>query len=347
MTLRDEIRDQPFVFEHLLDSASGRIRPVAAALAGTFNYVVIAARGTSDNAARYAKYLWGAHNHLEVSLAAPSLYSAYGSPPRLDEALAVGISQSGQSPDLVAVMAEARAQGRPTLAITNDPSSPMAENADHVIDIGAGVENSVAATKTYTAQLLTVALLSQSWSALDEPERASTQAADLAAIPTTATAIIESEAAIASVVEPFKDAHACAVLARGFNRATAFEWALKLQEMTYVLAHPYSTADFRHGPIAVVESGFPVFAVATRGRVGSEIMELLGELRSNRDAATLAITDSPESPADYTIRVPRVPEWVSPITTVVAGQLFSYHLAVARGADPDQPRGLNKVTRTL
>ena len=120
--------------------------------------------------------------------------------------------------------------------------------------------------------------------------------ADLAAIPATASAIIESEAAIASVVEPFKDAHACAVLARGFNRATAFEWALKLQEMTYVLAHPYSTADFRHGPIAVVESGFPVFAVATRGRVGSEIMELLGELRSNRDAATLAITDSPESP---------------------------------------------------
>lgn len=344
MTMRAEIGQQPDVFRNALGQNAAPLQKVAERLETlTFDYALIAARGTSDNAARYAKYLWAAHNGIPVALAAPSLFTSYNRPPRLDGALVVGISQSGESPDLVAVVAEGRRQGRPTLAITNEPNSPMARQADMVIDIRAGSEQAVAATKTYTAQLLAVAMLS---AALD-PEHT---AEELGNVARYVESVLDSEELIADIAANFADMRACAVLGRGYNHSTAYEWALKVQEVTYVLAHPYSTADFRHGPIAVVEPGFPILAVAPDGPLFDDMLALLTNVTTERHSRTVAISNRPEAleTARYGIRLPpAVPEWLSPIPAIVAAQLFTYHLGTIKGLDTDRPRGLSKVTKTI
>jgi len=342
MTMRSEIGEQPEVFTRALDLNRDPLDDIARVLAGkSFEYALIAARGTSDNAARYAKYLWAAHNRIPVALAAPSLFTSYNRPPKLDGALVVGISQSGESPDLVAVVAEGRRQGRPTLVITNEPESPMARQADMVIDIQAGRELAVAATKTYTTQLLAVAMLS---AALD-PEHT---AAELRNLPAYADSVLNGEEVIAGVAANFADMRACAVLGRGYNHSTAYEWALKVQEVTYALAHPYSTADFRHGPIAVVEPGFPILAVAPDGPLFDDMLTLLDNVTKQRYARTIAISNRPEAleTARYGLALPVMPEWISPIPAIIAAQLFTYHLGTIKGLDTDQPRGLSKVTKT-
>jgi glucosamine--fructose-6-phosphate aminotransferase (isomerizing) len=305
-------------------------------------YVVIAARGTSDNAARYVQYLLGAHNRLPVALATPSLYSVYREPPRLAGALVIGISQSGQSPDIVAVLAEGRRQGVPTLAISNDPASPLASQADYLLPLHAGPEQAVAATKTYTAQLAALALLSCALT--EEPER-------LRALHSVADAVIrvlEGEERIAQAVERYRYMQSCVVLGRGYNYATAFEVALKLKELNYLIAESYSSADFMHGPIAVVGSGFPALVVAPSGRMFETMSAFSLELRA-RGSELLIISDSAALLAEATTPLPLppgVPEWLSPITAVVPGQLFALHLTLMRGNDPDRPAGLQKVTIT-
>ena len=287
MTMRDEIGEQPSVFHRVLEDNSGPLATIAERLSTTpFNFALIAARGTSDNAARYAKYLWAAHNGMPVALAAPSLFTSYQMPPRLDGALVVGISQSGESPDLIAVMTEGRRQGRPTLAITNEPNSPLAKQADMVIDIGAGRELAVAATKTYTAQLLAVAMLSATLDPVHSQD-------ELDKLPAYAQTVLDGESLIADIAANFADMRACAVLGRGYNHSTAFEWALKVQEVTYALAHPYSTADFRHGPIAVVEPGFPILAVAPDGPLIEDMVDLLTEM-AGRHSRVVAISNRRE-----------------------------------------------------
>ncbi|MDH5293484.1 MAG: SIS domain-containing protein, partial [Acidimicrobiia bacterium] len=143
MTMYDEILQQPDVVARLLENNAPTFQRLAPFVAGS-SYALIAARGTSDNAARYAQYAWGARNRLSVGLAAPSLFGPYAGPPSLESAAVVGISQSGESPDLIAVLSEARRQGRPTLTITNHPDSPLASESDHVIDLCAGEERAVA-----------------------------------------------------------------------------------------------------------------------------------------------------------------------------------------------------------
>ncbi len=342
MTMRSEIGEQPEVFRRALAANEQPISGAADRIAALdFDYALIAARGTSDNAARYAKYLWAAHNGIPIALAAPSLFTSYRRPPRLDGALVVGISQSGESPDLIAVLAEGREQGRPTLAITNKPGSPLAEHADMVVDIAAGEEFAVAATKTYTAQLLAVAMLS---AALD-PEASGEE---LSSLPGHVESVIASEEAIKAVAADLADMRSCAVLGRGYNHSTAYEWALKVQEVTYVLAHPYSTADFRHGPIAVAEPGFPILSVAADGPLFDDMMQLLSEVTTEKHARTLVVSNREEAleVARFAVPLPAVPEWISPIPAIVAAQLFTYHLGAIKGLDTDQPRGLSKVTRT-
>jgi glutamine---fructose-6-phosphate transaminase (isomerizing) len=342
MSMRREIFEQPGVFGRALSAGWDAMTGIAGEVeAAAFEYVLIAARGTSDNAARYAKYVLAAHNGIPVALATPSLFTSYRRPPRLDGALVVGISQSGESPDLVAVLAEAHRQGRPTLSITNAPHSPLAAQSDMVVDIGAGTEEAVAATKTYTASLLAIAMLSTALGT--EGLRA-----DLERLPEHAEAVLRSEEQIADAAGRFTDIGACAVLGRGYNHATAFEWALKLQEVTYSLAHPYSTADFRHGPIAVVEPDFPILAIAVTGPLLEDMTELLRGLTEEKDALTLAFSNSSDalSAARFGVPLPPIAEWLSPVPAIIAAQLFTYHLGKARGLDIDHPRGLDKVTRT-
>ena len=344
MALLDEIHEQPAVLDRLLRSG----RPVAREVAARWSterptHVLIAARGTSDNAARYAQYLWGARVGMTVRLAAPALFGPGGSPPRLNGAAIVGISQSGASPDLVAVVEEARRQGRPTLAITNEAASPLAAAADQVLLLDAGPELAVAATKTYTAQLTAVAMLASAMA----PDPADEAA--FAALPDALQRALATEPTVLEVAARWSDIDRCAVLGRGTALATAYEWALKLQELAYVLAQPASTADFAHGPRAVVEDGFPVLGVAVDGPLFEDTLETIRGLRG-RGARTLLLTDRPERArevADDLLLSPEgLPDWLAPVAAIVPAQLWCRAITLARGADPDAPRGLAKVTRT-
>jgi glucosamine--fructose-6-phosphate aminotransferase (isomerizing) len=341
--LHEEIHQQPSVIQALLDQETERARTIAAALKTTEpRYVVLAARGSSDNAARYGNYIFGSLLRLPVALATPSLYTLYARPPRLREALLIGISQSGQSDDIVAVLAEGRRQGAPTLAITNSPDSPLAAQADYVLETHAGEERSVAATKTYTSQLMALGLLVAGW--LDDPALF----ADLAALPIAMRRTLGLEEAIHSAAVRYQHAEHAVVLGRGYNYATAFETALKLKETCYLAAEPYSPADFLHGPVALVEAGFPAIVIAPSGAAAHDLTRFAADLRE-RGASLLMISDRAEALplADVPLELPPITaEWTSPMLAILPGQLLSLHLAQARGLDPDRPRGLHKVTVT-
>ena len=343
MTLYDEILEQPTIFQRLLSGQRERIRDIADEIRQReVCFAFLAARGSSDNAARYANYLWGACNRLPVALATPSLFTYYGHPPRLDKALVVGVSQSGRSPDILAVIAEGRRQGCPTMAVTNAPKSPLARASDFVIDIQAGAERAVAATKTYTAELLAMAMLSVEMAGDD------TRRADLSRLPDLSSEVLGLDAQIARLAERYRFMERCIVIGRGFNYATAFEWSLKLKELTYVVAEPYSSADFLHGPIAMVEGGFPVLVVAPGGQIFDSLLELLRTLR-RKNAELVVISDQPAALelAQSPVALPSgIPEWISPLPAILPAQLFCYHLARARGVDVEAPRGIRKVTET-
>jgi glucosamine--fructose-6-phosphate aminotransferase (isomerizing) len=301
----------------------------------------VAARGTSDHAATYAQYVLGARAGLPVGLATPSLSSLYGMAPRIADALVIGMSQSGRSPDIVAVLDDARRQGALTLAITNDPGSPLAGAADVVVALEAGPELAVAATKTYVAELAVVALLS-------EELRAGDRDPALGRLPAALASTLELEPAIVGLAGRFAPAPACVVLARGFQYATAREWALKLKEVAGVFADPYSAADYEHGPIALAEPGMPVLAVVSSGPTLAGMISLLGRLAA--DGADLLIVSDAEAAralGSGSLALPAgLPEWLAPIAAILPCQLFAYHLAVARGRDPERPHNLSKVTLT-
>jgi len=342
-TLQQEIHEQPVALERLLVAERANIDWIAAAIQErTPRFVLIAARGSSDNAARYGQYLFGAHNRLPVALATPSLFTLYQSPPRLEDALVLAVSQSGQSPDILAVVEEGNRQGALTVALTNDVASPLANLAHYTIALHAGPEKSVAATKTYTASLMGLAMLSVALS------RDETRQRSLELAPESVSKTLTASKKIITAAQAFRDADACVVLGRGFNYSTAFEIALKLKELTYVLAEPYSSADFQHGPVALVEKDFPLIAVVPHGRTAEELTGFLEELQT-RHPNLVAITPVQAllEIAHTPIPLPDdMPEWLSPLAAVVPGQLFALGLALAKGIDPDNPRGLKKVTRT-
>jgi glutamine---fructose-6-phosphate transaminase (isomerizing) len=340
--LESEIFQQPEIVRELIEKEQEHTHRIADEIKGRFRYIVIAARGTSDNAARYAQYLFGAQNHVQVALATPSLFTIYHSPPDLSEALVIGISQSGQSPDIVHVLVEAKRQNRPTLALTNDPASPLASSADFVIPLHASVEKAVAATKTYTSSLAALALLS-GWleNDLDRIQQ-------LERIPELLKLTLEGLHSTIHHVERYRYMEHCIVLGRGYNYCTAFEIALKVKELTRIVAEPYSSADFRHGPIATIHEGFPVILIAPTGKVSSDSRELITHLNSLK-AELLIISDDPEilSFANLPLEIPAgLPEWLSPLAAVIPGQLFAKQLTIERGLNPDNPAGLKKVTET-
>lgn len=339
--LETEIRSQPEVIGRLIECELPHVEQIIADLP-PFDYVLIAARGSSDHAALYAKYAWAVFGGYPVALAAPSLHTLYNRPPHLGRALVVGISQSGQSPDIVAVLEDARRQQRPTIAITNDSTSPLAKAAGHVVELHAGRERSVAATKTYTAQLAVIAMFASVWSG----ERARQD--ELHALPDALAATLAGTTEIAHYAQRLRSMESVAVVGRGFNYATSFELALKLKELTYVMAQPYSSADFRHGPIATVDAGSPIILVIPTGQARPDMLDLAGELQK-RGAELIVISDAADALALARLPLPfgsTLPEWLSPLCAIVPGQQLALHLALAKGLNPDLPRGLAKVTRT-
>lgn len=341
--LEREILEQPDVLARQLDQEMAHVTKIAQTIRERDpRYIMLVARGSSDNAARYGQYLFGVANRLPVALATPSLFSLYNTPPRMEGALVIAVSQSGQSPDIVSVVDEAARQGALTLAVTNDASSPLANAANDTIQLHAGREQSVAATKTYTTSLMALAMLS---AALQGDEQ---RVAQLRQVPGWIETVAHNGRDIIQRAERYRYMEACVVLSRGYNYATAFEIALKLKELTYVLAEPYSSADFKHGPVALVEEGFPVLAVIPEGVVAPELTEFLGGLKE-RGAELIvasAIAGALEQ-AQTPLPLPAgIPEWLSPLVAVVPGQLFALGLTLAKGFEPDAPRGLRKVTLT-
>lgn len=344
MSLYSEILEQPDRIQSLLSSQHKTVEQIAAAIRTRgVAYAFLAARGTSDNAGRYANYLWGARNGLPLALATPSLFTYYDRPPRLKNALVIGISQSGQSPDIVSVLEEGKRQGNLTLAITNESDSPLAKAADFVLDVQAGPEKAVAATKTYTTELMAIAMLSV---ALDGDK---SNWKDLSLVSGWMKKVLKHDKIIEQAAQRYRYMRQCVVLGRGYNYATAFEWALKLKELTYVEAEPYSSADFQHGPIAMVERGFPVMAVVSKGKVFDSLLDVLAQLRKDFLAELLVISNSAKalSLAKIPLTIPSdIPEWLTPLVNIIPAQLFAYHLTLAKGFDTDHPRMIHKVTET-
>ena len=339
-----EIHEQPQVLAAMLAEERGAASELSAEIQRRqIDYIVIAARGTSDNAGRYAQYLLGAVNRLPVALATPSLFTIYNQAPLFRNALVLGISQSGKSPDIVGVVAEARRQGALTAAITNEAGSDLAQQADHVIRLHAGDERSVAATKTYTSSLMAISLLSTLLA--DDAD----MMAAIEQIPEKMSRVLSINDHVARVAERYRYMRACVVIGRGYNYATAFELALKLKELTYTIAEPYSSADFLHGPIALIENGFPAIVVAPTGVMLPEIQAFIKVLRQ-REAEPIIISDDEDTLSMARIPLPlnaSAPEWLSPLIAIVPGQLLAMHLANARDYDPDHPRGLRKVTERV
>ncbi|MCU0475755.1 MAG: SIS domain-containing protein [Anaerolineae bacterium] len=339
--LHREIHEQPDKVGSLIESQLEAARTVAKAIRKFKpQFVMIAARGTSDNAARYAQYLFGIQLGMPVALALPSVHTLYESAPRLGKALVIGISQSGASEDIRRVVADARAQGALTLAITNTSGSVLNQAAEHHIDLGAGPEVAVAATKTYTTELAAVALLAAAYQNKGLRE--------LRRLPAWMTQTLKRNAGIADWAERYRYAQSLAVIGRGYNYCTAYEVSLKIKELCSMTSQEYSEADFRHGPIAVVQRNFPVLMVAPQGAPLPHLLDLMDKLHA-KQAEVLAISNDPSAlaKADKPMPLPTdLPEWLSPLCAVLPGQVLALHMARQKGLDVDKPDGLTKVTIT-
>jgi len=341
----EEIRQQPEALERTLSAELRSVEKFKRLLEKQRpQLVVLVARGTSDNAALFGRYLLEITTGIPVSLAAPSITTLYEARIDYRDALVVGISQSGESTDTNLVLERARQQGALTLGITNERGSAMARIAEHVLLVRAGREKSVAATKTYTGQMLMMYLLAYALGG-------GVKIADLERIPDVVRAALTLEPEIDALAERYRFMRHAVVVGRGMNYSNAFEMALKLMETCYVVAERFSSADFLHGPIALVEQNFPVFAFAPPGKTWPSIGETLAKLQGLQ-AENVAITDSGNRDvaacATRVIRLPRrVKEILTPIPYIVPAQIFAACLAVHKGLDPDKPRTLTKVTLTL
>ena len=341
----EEIRQQPEALERTLNTQLKRVERFRRLIAKRRpRLVVLAARGTSDNAALFGRYLLEITTGIPVSLAAPSIYTLYNARIDFREALVVAVSQSGESTDTNLVVSQARQQGALTIGITNEASSSLAKLAEHVFFVRAGKEKSVAATKTYTAQVLMLYLLAYGLGAKLRPD-------DLARIPERVHLALKTESEIAALSERYRFMDHCVVVGRGLNYANAFEFSLKLMETCYVVAERFSSADFLHGPIALVEPNFPVFVFAPTGVTAPPVLEAIAKLKALK-AETVVITDAGNplaaGAATRVIRLPqRVRELYTPIPYIIPAQIFAASLADQKGLNPDHPRALTKVTLTL
>jgi glutamine---fructose-6-phosphate transaminase (isomerizing) len=340
-----DIDEQPAGYERLLSAEhAGAIARVAAVIAERRpRHVVFTARGTSDHAALYAAYLTEIRLNLPAGLASPSAVTVFGARPDLSDALVVGVSQSGGSPDLAEVLRVARESGALTLAVTNNPESRLVDTAELSIDIAAGHERAVAATKTYTAELLALLMLIEGVRAGDGVLPAEERAC-LDRLPELAERTL-SDATPAQLAPRYRFAAQLVTTGRGYAYPTAREAALKLMETSYLPALAFSGADLLHGPLAMTDPDVPVLAVVGSGPGGQSMREVLPRLGERR--ADVVVVGSADVEATARMAVPEVDERYAPLLDILPLQRLALALALTRGEDPDAPRGLKKVTATM
>ena len=336
-----EITEQPEVLEKTIRAESGKYAKLKTFLrARDVDLIVLVARGSSDNAALLGRYLLEITTGIPVSLSAPAVYTLYKADLKLSRALVVGISQSGEGVDINQVLEAAKKSGAFTLGITNEAASTMAKIVDETLLIHAGREKSVAATKTYTGQMLHFYLLASILS--DEK-------IEFEKIPQFTSQALELKPQIEELVQRYVFMENCVVVGRGLNYGNAYEWALKLMETCYVVAERFSSADFFHGPLAIVERRFPVMLFSPQGVAAQSNLDLLKRLK-DLHADSFSITNDQEIAALSSrtlLMPPEITEFLSPIPFIVPAQLFAALLAEAKGLNPDAPRSLSKVTTTI
>jgi glucosamine--fructose-6-phosphate aminotransferase (isomerizing) len=342
--LLSEIHEQPAVVQRLLAEQQDAVRAVAQIIRRREpSAIVLVARGSSDNAAVYGRYLLEVCNRRLTSLAAPSGLTLYGTGPRLDKTVVIGVSQSGQGEDVVAYVREARAQGSATVAVVNDTASPLAEAAESVLACLAGPELSIPATKSVTAQMTLLAMLSV---ALDNPQA---PASPLAGLTAALEQAVEAREAAARLARSLAATTVGSVIGRGFAFPPALEIALKLKETSYTRAEPFSAADFLHGPVALVEPSYAALLVDVGGHSSKSALELARAIRERGGQPALLRAgelDSLDADLPNLSLQAQVSEPFAPIVALVLGQLVAVEVALALGFDPARPRGLRKVTST-
>ena len=351
----EEIRQQPEALERTLKSGLagvGELKQLVGARRPRM--IVLVARGSSDNAAQFGRYLLEITTGIPVSLSAPSIFTLYGSTVDLAGALVVAISQSGESTDTNLVLERARKVGAMTVGITNEPGSALAKLADYAFLVRAGKERSVAATKTYTGQLLALYVLAHALGGAVRPD-------DLRRLPDWTAAALKLEEQIAEGAQRYRFMNHALVVGRGLNYSNAFELALKLMETCYVVAERFSSADLLHGPIAMLEASFPVFLFAPPGVTWAGLRELIGRLAEIRTETVIISDQSNKAAVEHVAggRAGRVflpvklqhkggpADLFTPIPYIIPAQLFAAYLARVKGLDPDRPRALKKVTQTM
>jgi glucosamine--fructose-6-phosphate aminotransferase (isomerizing) len=335
-----EIAEQPRVWRRLLHAGSDAIADAAARITERApRFALLVARGTSDHTALYAKYLLEITHGLPVGLVSPSTMTVYGARPDLRDVLYIAVSQSGGSPDLVRSVQVAGEQGALTVAVTNNAASDLAAAAEIHIDVMAGAERSVAATKSYTAELLALYLL------LDRACGGDGRAAD--AMPDLGEQVLGSDDRVRNVAQRYRFAQRLITTGRGYSYPTAREAALKLMETSYLSAQAFSGADLLHGPLATVDPQVPVIAVVPEGPAGRAMLPVLARLAErNADVFGVGAATALATLAGGITLPSGVPDELSPLLEILPLQQLALHLAIGRG-DPDQPRGLRKVTETL
>jgi glutamine---fructose-6-phosphate transaminase (isomerizing) len=341
--LLSEIGEQPAVVSRLMAEQLPAVREIATVVRKRDpSAIVLVARGSSDNAAVYGRYLFEVCNRRLTSLAAPSGLTLYGRGPRLGQTAVIGVSQSGQGEDVVAYVREARQQGAVTVAIVNDEASPLAQTAEWVLACQTGPEVSIPATKTVTAQMTLLALLS---AALEDPD---SPAEALQELPAALRAALDLRSAAAELAGFLATTTIGSVIGRGFAFPPALEIALKLKETSYTRAEPFSAADFLHGPVTLVEPNYSALLVDVGGRSSESAREIAGAVRQRGGQPAVIRTGefSGESDSPGLSLAVAVGEPIAPIVALVLGQLFAVELALARDLDPALPRGLHKVTST-
>ena len=336
-----EIAEQPAVLERTIAAEGEKYHRLGKFLRKKdIDLIVIVARGSSDNASLFGRYLLEVTAGIPVSLAAPSVYTLYNAKIDLSRALVIGVSQSGEGADINQVLESAKASGAYTLGITNEADSTMARLADEGLLIHAGREKSVAATKTYTGQMLHFYMLAR--------ELAENKL-EFERIPEYTARALELRPEVEKIVERYVFMENCVIVGRGMNYGNSYEMALKLMETCYVVAERFSSADFFHGPLAIVERRFPVVLFGPTGVTKKSSVELLNRLRE-LNADCLAITNDADiaKMARNSLILPSdIDEFLSPIPFIIPAQLFAALLSEAKGLDPDAPRSLSKVTKTI
>src|SRR5688572_27861134 len=336
-----EIEEQPQVLERTIAAERDKITKLGDFLRQKdIDLIILVARGSSDNAALFGRYLLEVTTGIPVSLSAPSVFTLYNAKLRLKRAVVIGVSQSGEGADINHVLERSREFGAFTIGITNESESAMARLADETLLIHAGLEKSVAATKTYTGQMLHFYMLAGA---------VGDRRLDYHKIPGFVERSLELREKVKEVVQRYVFMENCVVVGRGMNYGNSYELALKLMETCYVVAERFSSADFFHGPLAIVERRFPVILFAPTGVTKPSSIDLLNRLHElGADRLSITNDDEVEKLATYSIKLSsEIDEFLSPIPFIVPAQLFAAHLSEAKGLDPDAPRSLSKVTKTI